>query len=171
MSSVNKDGPGARKKQIPTTTSQEGELWVCDTCNITCSDKNSKVIECEYCEKKRCIKCLKLPENVYKNLGDRPDFPWFCNKCLNKAMKCLKEEKSIEEKCSQFLDIFKQEIDTKLRDMKSDIDEIKVKMSAACEQSKENSGKEDIITQVCCNMNDRLARQRNMVIFNLPECS
>ena len=53
----------------------------------------------------------------------------------------------------------------------SNVDEIKVKMSAACEQSKENSGKEDIITQVCCNMSDRLARQRNMVIFNLPESS
>ena len=67
-----------QKRQIEPQ-SGENEGWKCDTCNVVFTDSRSKLLECDYCRAKRCIKCLKLSESVYKSIGDRPDFPWLCS--------------------------------------------------------------------------------------------
>ena len=131
-------------------------------------DKKSKLVECEYCENKRCIKCLKISDSMYKSLGGRADFPWFCNGCLGKAMKCIKEERDIETRCKDFLENFKLEVDSKLGKMQSDIDEIKHELRDK-NQSQTGSKQEEVVKEVCSNLSDRLARQKNIVIFNLPE--
>ena len=80
-----------RGRPRKTTASTTGEdMWECDMCKTQFTDKRSKVLECEYCRTKRCIKCGKISDTMYKNLGQRIDFPWFCDTCYPKMMKCIK---------------------------------------------------------------------------------
>ena len=71
--------------------------------------KVSSYIECEYCKTHRCIKCLNMPALCYKSLSGREDFPWFCNNCLSKTLKCIREVKSIEERCNEFMRKFEEQ--------------------------------------------------------------
>ena len=84
------------------------ETWTCDTCDDVFQSDQSKLLECEYCNTHRCIKCLNLPVSCYKGLSWSQDFPWFCNNCLVKTLTCLKEAKCIEEKCSEFMKEFEE---------------------------------------------------------------
>ena len=117
-------GGGARAKVKIRKCSAASEhtkydQWECDTCQITSGDKKCRMIECEYCEAKRCIKCLKITDTTYKSLGDKPDFPWFCDKSIGKSMKCIREEREIEKRCGEFLEGFRQEVNTKLDNMQA----------------------------------------------------
>ena len=151
--------------------------WTCAKCNLLFVDKQSKLFECEYCENKCCIKCLGISENMYKTLGKRPDFPWFCERCTVKAKKCIKEDKEIEEKCNNFFRQFKEEVDTRFTSMKREIDEIKEQVSrlekepagAAGGANGEPRTEEQVAKRFLNNVNDRLNRQKNVIIFGLLE--
>lgn len=161
------------KDRIKSTSNEsipDDEAWECDTCHVSYTDKKSKMLECDYCHARRCIKCLKIPESVYKSLGSRPDFPWFCTGCLEKAMRCIKEERGIEERCETFLEGFRKEVNSKLEQMQAEIQVIKKTVSEKSEKDETaEQSKEEIVNKVCSNMSDKLARQKNIVIFNLPE--
>lgn len=62
------------------------------------SEENAEMLECEYCESHICRACLKLSSTKYKLLGKTSDLHWYCLPCEEKAMKCVKIEKEIEEK-------------------------------------------------------------------------
>jgi hypothetical protein len=47
-----------------------------------------------------------MPAACYKGLSGREDRPWFCNNCLSKTLNCIREVKSIEERCNEFMKKF-----------------------------------------------------------------
>ena len=112
-----------RGRPIKKFNSVDDQEWECDTCKSLFTDKKSKLLECEYCEIKRYIKYLKIPESTNTNVGDRPDFLWFCHQCIVKAKKCIREELEIKVRCNDFIQNFRQEINTKLEKMQSEIDD------------------------------------------------
>ena len=129
-------------------------------------------MECEYCEAKRCIKCLKITDTTYKSLGDRPDFPWFCDKCIGKAMKCIREEREIEKRCGDFLEGFRQEVNTKLDNMQAEIEVIRATVQEqSCKSDLTKKPDDSVVNQVMNDVRDRITRDKNIVIFNLPESS
>lgn len=86
-------------------------------------------------------------------------------------MKCIKEDRDIEKRCSAFLDSFKLEVNNKLDNMQAQIDAIKkdVHGNGSDTVNPNKSKNEDIVNQVCNDVKDRMARDNNIVIHNLPE--
>ena len=60
------------------TTKEVFETWQCEVCKKEFKDENSKLLECERCEKYHCAKCMKINEDVYDLLTQRKDFHWYC---------------------------------------------------------------------------------------------
>ena len=67
---------------------------------------------------------FKLSDNVYKNIGDRPEFPWFCE-----AMKCNKEEREIDESCNNFLVEYKKEVHETFQSIQAQVDTLNKKVN------------------------------------------
>jgi hypothetical protein len=64
----------------------------------------SELLECEYCDGHFCRLCLKLSAAEYRLLGKRKDFHWYCPSCEEKALRNIKMEKEIEERCRDYFD-------------------------------------------------------------------
>ena len=46
-------------------TDSEEEKWVCSICSNIFKDDKDKVLECDFCHKHTCAKCLKLMNAQY----------------------------------------------------------------------------------------------------------
>jgi uncharacterized protein YfbU (UPF0304 family) len=55
-----------------------------------------------------------MPAACYKGLSGREDFPWFCNNCLSKTLNCIREVKSIEERCNEFMKKFEEQVNSRI---------------------------------------------------------
>lgn len=163
----NEDWIPARRGHKGSKCSVTEEAWTCDTCNTSFTDKKSKLMECEYCQTIGCTKCLKISDAVYKGLSGRPDFPFLCNTCIPKAMKLLREEREIEKRCNDFLQGFRQEVDSKLNFMSSQIEGIKEQMKSSAQNPQAQTT--EVVKEACFNMSDKIAREKNIIMFNLPE--
>ena len=81
-------------------------------------------------------------------------------------MKCIKEDRDIEQRCNSFLQGFKVEVNTKLDKMQAEIQDIQDKMK----RETKGTRSEKMVREVCSNLNDRIAiGRKNLLIFNLPE--
>ena len=60
------------------------------------------MLECEYCGKHYCIKCLKNKTAEYEAM-QKPGCMWFCLPCKPKIEKNILIEKMIEERCELYL--------------------------------------------------------------------
>ena len=157
-----------KQKSHHKSTAEAENGWECDTCKKIFNEKKSKLLECEYCEVRRCTNCWKVTDAVYNGLRDRQDFPWFCKHCLPKALKFIREEREIEARCNEFLGKFKQEVDEKFHNMQSEIDQIKSKLENKEQPSINTSIQQsEVVNEVCNNVSDKMARKKNIAIFNI----
>ena len=62
-------------------------------------------MKCEYCDKNFCSKCLNLTNAEYKLFNKRSDLHWYCPPWEEKAMKNIKIEKEIEDRCKEFFSV------------------------------------------------------------------
>ena len=116
------------------------------------------MVECEYCRGRRCIKCIKISDSVYKNLGGRDDFPFFCAECLPKAMRCIKEDCDIEARCNAFLASFKLEVNSRLAKLETDIQEMKTQLEEKDPSTTSNKGA--MLDEACSRTTERLSREK-----------
>ena len=105
--------------------SDDEETWPCDQCKNTFSQHTDKLLTCEYCHQHRCVKCLGISAAVYKGINGRPDLPWFCSSCLGKSLNVLRETKSREDRCSEFMAKFEKKMDERLKKIEQNVSEIK----------------------------------------------
>jgi len=91
----------------------EADIWNCEGCNKEFRDPQSKILECERCEKHYCAKCVKMSDTEYEVLTSRNDIHWFCNLCDKKVMQCIQIEKDVEQKLANFTSV----METKLKDL------------------------------------------------------
>ena len=163
--------PGKRGRPTKKSASAQSDLgWECDQCKVVFTDKKSKLVACEYCEVKRCTKCLKISDTAYKSIGGRDDFPWFCNGCVGKALRCIKEERDIEARCNKFLEGYKKEVDTRFLRLEKDVKDIQEHLKG--DTTKDNTAsasKETVVKEACHNIADSLAREKNIIVFNIGE--
>ena len=54
--------------------------------NVKTVRKSLKVLKCEYCGNRYCIKCLKFKPGEYEAM-EKPGCMWFCLKCKPKIKK------------------------------------------------------------------------------------
>ena len=164
---------------------ERNEAWTCDTCETVFQSDQSKLLECEYCNTHRCIKCLNMPATCYKGLSGREDFPWFCNNCLSKTLKCIREVKSIEERCNEFMKKFEEQMNARfdklennLEAYRSEICEVKEVIGEikSCNinnlpdmQSTDPISPTVVINQAAKEVQSRVDRRNNILVFNVPE--
>ena len=84
-------------------------------------------MECEYCAEHYCSKCLNLSVAEYKLLSKRSDLHWYCPPCEEKAMKNLKIEKEIEERCKEYFSKYEKRLDALEQEVNKKVDVPKVK--------------------------------------------
>jgi len=188
LSSKNSSAANSRSNSKDRNVSNEDkESWTCDSCADVFQSDQSKLLECEYCNTHRCIKCLNLPTACYRGLSGRQDFPWFCNNCLVKTLTCLKEAKSIEEKCSEFMKQFEEKINSRigkveenLKSVRSDMVKFKDEIISEVKGSKTSvdtvNGKirappspSKVISEATKEVQSRVDRRNNILIFSVPE--
>ena len=138
--------------------------------------KDAKMMECDYCQTKRCIKCLNITDTAYKQLGGREDFPWFCQTCVVKAMRAIKEERDIETRCKNFLTNFEENTNKSLASMQKQIDDIRgLVTNNATPVPTTNINRHTphsvphIVDKVCDSIKDREQRVKNIIIFKVTE--
>ena len=71
-------------------------------------EEKAELLECEYCDEHFYRLCLKLSAAEYKLLGKRKDFHWYCPPCEEKALRNIKIEKEIEERCRDYFDRYEK---------------------------------------------------------------
>lgn len=145
---------------------------ICSGCETAFTQGDDKLIECERCESWFCLKCSGLSAVEYDVLSqENSRMHWFCRECNGAALTAVKSDNLIEEKCKQYFDTFKSEIE---QHVKEQIDELRDELSVyRNEQSKINCETSEKIanlaTDSIAEIRDRESRKQNVIFFNVPE--
>jgi hypothetical protein len=168
-----------------TASKKENQEDICHLCKVDISDGG--MIECDRCEKWYCKDCSGLNEESFTVFTKYPDAAnWFCPQCKIAAVKAVKSDNLIEERCKAHFESFKQEVkemvtakfnitedsirktETRLKqeddsirkeinDLREDLDR---KMSNMVNEAATKSVKE---------VKERNSRQNNAMVFKLRE--
>jgi len=179
-------------------TKKNTEL-LCEKCEKTYGDEGDMLLSCEYCGKHTCISCLGMSKTVYKNVSGRKDMPWFCSHCLGKSLESIKQTKSIEDRCNDFLSRFQTKVESRLEQIAGEVKEVKSAMLSMKDeimnevkqldtsQSTKNTAdstptegkqtpvktasvvKETIVKETASELQSRLDRRNNIALFNMKE--
>ena len=74
---------------------ENDEVWICQGYKIRFEGDNHKLVDCEYCDKHFCIKCIHKTEMEYTIMYEKVHIHWFCPPCDAKVIKNLKIEKKL----------------------------------------------------------------------------
>ena len=127
-----KSSPRSNKYSPLLNLSDNSELdsdcWKCRMCLENFCDDNDKLAVCERCCKPVCLACSGLSEKDYANLSsDNCPFLWCCQVCKAPALKALKTDNDIEQKCKEQFDILSNELKTEMKSMKDRLDSLEKK--------------------------------------------
>lgn len=79
-----KSMPSAAPSNMPsnpgTPSDNSGKIW-CTDCNANLSVKTRCSITCDFCESWYCLKCSKLKNSIFNEIGDDPAILWTCQHC------------------------------------------------------------------------------------------
>ena len=109
------------------------DSWTCQLCNKKFSEDKAEVLECEYCNNHFCRACLNLSSAEYKLLNKRPDLHWYCPPCEGKALRSIKIEKEIEERCRDYFNKYEErlvKVESEL-EQKTSEDQVKAMIEAS----------------------------------------
>ena len=153
--------------------------WVCTYCNKSMSE-DDKGMQCDSCENWVCLNCTNMPEEMYDMLNkyskssktekEISSFKWVCKVCegslptlraMNKTLSSLKnsnEERfdAIELQVKNVENSIGDRVSSEVKSMK---DQIMSEISEEIENKFDSRYKE---------MNNRKAREMNLVLFNVP---
>lgn len=161
----------SRKGSLRNAGNEDGS-WNCKLCNKTFTDKKAELMECEYCDEHFCSKCLNLSAAEYKLLSKRSDLHWYCPPCEEKAMKNLKIEKEIEDRCKEYFSKYEKRIDTLEQEVKKKADIPKVKElieESLSGKEKDGAERQNHISEDIKEFRESEARRNNIIIFNVNE--
>ncbi len=173
--------------QNKSNKSKEDDTLQCINCDVVFAEESDKLLECERCGKWVCLKCSGLDDQTYDLISKQGDLlHWYCSRCKHQALTEVRMGNLIETKCramDEKIDKFKRDlekrlaeerkqVDTKLSSMQTEIEEIKLQINQGhvrVPDSSNSTNQEEVVKEVCINISDRIARQKNIVIFNLSE--
>ena len=155
----------------------------CEDCEKIFKSEKDRMLECEYCRNRYCIKCLKFKPCEYEAMG-KPGCMWFCLKCIPKIYKNILNEKVIEERCDMYFKTMNKRFEAieKKVDAKCDSKEVKeivmqeMDVIHTCRPNDDesrnllttqNSG--IVVEETVREINERKNRETHFLIFNAPE--
>ena len=154
-------------------TKEDG--WLCQLCKVKFQDEKAEMLECEYCCDRFCRPCLKMTKQEYQVFSNRTDCHWYCPPCEVKAVKSIKIEKDIEERCKAYFELYEQklkELEDKI-DSKPDVETVKQMIDDSKEEGAVG-GDETIGKEVKDNLEeykDSMSRRNNIIIFKAEEAT
>ena len=166
------DAPGQRKGSVSKAASTG---WCCMECDVTYKKDSDMLLQCQYCERPKCISCLGMTKSFYKQLSGRENLPWFCDKCIGKAIESVKTSKSIEDRCNDFLAKFQEHVENRFQVIEDDVAGVKqslaeIKSGKGSTVGKETScAPEVIVKQATTELQSRIDRKNNIAFFGVKE--
>ena len=175
----NESGP-----ELDNVNNVEDPPRECTFCHVIFTKKEDEMIECGRCDDWVCLECsrLKMEEYVALCFGTR-SIHWYCDRCNAHAVKAVKSDNEIEQKCKEYFSTLSDEIQQTKVDLQNnitavenrvtqvdtrlskEIDELKKKIKEYEDnpQNSNGTGIEEIA--------ERNKRLQNIVIFNAKESS
>ena len=162
---------GSRKERKGSLSEPVAEnnsnAWRCESCEKIFRKYNDMILECEFCTKHLCIKCVKCRPSECETMA-KPECMWFC---LN--------EKKIEERCMFYCHTINDRLDAIERKVNNKCDEEKVK-EILIEMGKEQpqlqtqnkaqtDGRDRVLKDTVKEVNDQKTRKTNFIVFRAPE--
>lgn len=156
------------------------------SCNRPFMD--SKRMECRRCSDMYCIRCIKMTATEYKSLN-RSDIMWLCTDCREPAEKSIRSDRSIELRCQESMQEFKDKISEIEKNIDSKCDEDRVvweilkeelsrpqviTASTEAETTIRNGERRpakapEAINTVMSEINERKRREKNIVVYGISE--
>ena len=96
-------------------------------------------MKCEVCSKHYCIDCVEIAEKHFNVLQNCPSAHWYCSPCESKAMKVLRDDYVVEERCKSFL----KNMEERMKHMEEKLERMK-----HMEEELENRPTEDKIKEL-----------------------
>lgn len=161
----------SRKGSLRNAGNEDG-CWTCNLCNKTFTDKKAELMECEYCAEHFCSKCLNLSAVEYKLLSKRSDLHWYCPPCEEKAMKNLKIEKEIEDRCKEYFSKYEKRLDALEQEVNEKAEVPKVKeliVESLSGKARDGAEGQNHISEDIKEFRESEARRNNIIIFNVNE--
>ena len=154
----------------------------CEAAHI--ATPRAKTVHCEYCGKTYCIKCVGISAAEYPVLKNSSAFHWFCPRCEGRAVKTLKSDKDIEERCKAFTSKMEARVEKLEGDMANKVD--KADLTAEIRQAVLREFNEhraeapvdvgqvkDLVREELERLvwikDERSARNNNILLFHAPE--
>lgn len=177
--------PSKRKTSVSTSKGHSKSSWTCKTCEMVSSDDKAEMMECEVCAGHFCITCIGFSKEEYTFLTKRKDMHWYCPPCEGKAMKNIRVEQEIEERCKAYFEKYEERI-AKLEESvakkpdreeiqeliasKTDVEKVK---EIVDEKLKGATGGENIEKTASSDkldeFKDSMARRNNVIVFKAKE--
>lgn len=129
---------------------------------LVCEELSDPTLECSRCQGCYCPKCLQLPDSSFKLMKSIPGSVWLCNTCVAPGIKCMRQDKEIEERCAEYLANMTSRIECLESTMSSKPSKTEVQEMIRV-QLKDNTQKS--VKEV----EDRDRRRLNLIIQNQPE--
>lgn len=151
------------------------DIWVCEACKKEFTQETDKVIQCEYCDKYYCSKCLGLTNEQY-DVFMNPSLHWFCHTCEDKVIKNIRTDREVETRCTEFLQAMENRVRQLETEMskKVDTDQVKkiiketIKESGNSDQIEIEEIRTELNKQVS-DLKDSTNREKNMIIHGVKE--
>ncbi len=182
LSQNSKISSGVLSAKPKTKTVQEMDVskWICAVCTKAFTDPRSRLLECEFCEKHFCIKCLQMSVREYETMKTSTAM-WFCGPCKCKVTENIATEKTIQEKCELYLKEFAGRLEVVEQQVQLKCDEERVREIVRNEMDTKPNEQEEGATHTNINhtksgaeatikeLNDRRDREPNLIVFNAKE--
>ena len=182
-------GPKIRSGSIGRAKEKQDDLeepWECKKCEKVFREPDAKLLECQRCRDHYCIKCLNKTKTEYEILA-KSDTMWFCIVCRQIIEEHIITDLKIEERCKEIMEQYEGRISNLEKAMDEKCDETRVRelVNEEINKVKENierdendpeplpipqtQKKEETINTVMDEINERKARENNLIIFGLEE--
>ena len=73
-----------------------------------------------------------MTQSVYKEISGRPDLPWFCSNCIVKSLESLKQTKSIEDRCADYMADFERKVNERMSKLELEVHDVKSTVFKYC---------------------------------------
>ena len=169
---------GTQAKGVQAQAIGTKESWKCEICEKEFNKDDDKMMECDRCSCYYCIACLGMSSENYMFLSQSVEVSWFCKECKAPALKAVREDREIEERCKEYF----AKIETKFSELEEKV-ELKADKSVVDSlDTKIKSLKEDqlgtatdigkIFEELSLLRNEpdeKRKRKNNVVIYGIPE--